>query len=109
MVADQSGQRDQDGVADGVPEPVVDVLEPVHVEDRGGQRRAVPCGQRRQLGEPFGHAPAVRDPGQRVGPAELYDLGLGPLQLGDHLGLLAGLFAAAQRLPLRLLHLEAHP
>ena len=85
-VDEQLGHRAQDGVAAGVPDRVVDRLEPVHVDD--GERRGR-AGRQQPVEPGLGVAP-VRQVGQRV------LVGL-PAQLpGGPLGLQQALAAAEQ-------------
>ena len=85
-VDEQLGHRAQDEVAAGVPDRVVDRLEPVHVDDGERRRRAA----REQPLEPgLGVAP-VRQVGQRV------LVGLAAQLAGGPLGLEQALAAAEQ-------------
>ena len=58
---------DQQAVADGVPDALVDDLEPVQVEEHDRDRRGGPgVGRRQGVTDPVGQQLAVREAGDRV-------------------------------------------
>ena len=76
------GELDQGAVAGGVPESIVELLEPIQVEHHDRQRPPAAGRALELAGEPTLELPAVREPGQGVGAGRGAQLGQHPLHLG---------------------------
>ena len=57
----------QHAVPGGMPERVVDLLEPVQVDEQHGQKAGMAGGSGQRLGEPVTQGRPVRQSGQRIG------------------------------------------
>ena len=75
------GELDQGAVARGVPESIVELLEPIQVEHHDRQRPPAAGRALELAGEPTLELPAVCEPGQRVRAGSGAQLGQHPLHL----------------------------
>ena len=92
QVCDPGGNRRQQQVADRVAQRVVDVLEPVEVEEKDGQLAAPTVGAGDRLTDTVGEQGAVGEAGQRVVMGHVHHALIGETALAD-LGLQSGIRA----------------